>query len=203
MDGSRQPPDDIGKGHGGDIFPGLPGEIGNMDEIDGKLPIPEMMEQGIEKIIADEGACRIGNGSGNALCLDRFHQGTGGKRSKIGGGAFEINRQIQGLISFVIGHIGAAQIDGDLLRRDPLSAPGLANAENGPGMNAFRLFDGHAGGFSEYGGQLHFMKAPGADLFRQAFYGFPGRIDAFASKGIKAGDEQRLFFHRNSPRICD
>ena len=84
---------------------------GDMDEAHLHVGIAVVMQEGIEQVVADEGARRIGEGAGNALLLHRLYHVPHGEGGKIGGGGVLHDGGIHGAITRVVGDGGLAEVD--------------------------------------------------------------------------------------------
>ena len=112
----------------------LPRQCGNMDEANLGVCTCEMMEQGIEGIVADEGTGAIGNGAGKTCIVNSLCHGSYGDSGKIGSGAVGCDKLSQGLIACVVGDPGIPDIDSNALRCNRCTACSNANAQDYMGL---------------------------------------------------------------------
>ena len=164
-----------------------------MDKTDPNSRSRVMMQQQIQRIIADKGTRRVGHRAGQARILNglrHLRHGDCGKNTirTIGDDQF-----FHRLIARVVGDPRTADVDADALRCHGAAATGLSHAEDHIGAD-LRCFVQHdLRGHTHHRGDLHSVHFKFPDHFRQQFYRFPGRIDTLPAKGIKTGNQQ--FFH--------
>ena len=116
----------------------------------------EMMQQRIQSVIANKGACGIGDSTRDTCCADSCGHISHGDGGKIGGRAMGDDRIAGGLISLVIRNPGVPDIHGDPLRCDGIPANRQAHAQDYIRLKFLRLGKDSLGGFSVYSGDLKF-----------------------------------------------
>ena len=164
-----------------------------MDESNPGGGAVKVMQQGIQHIVAHEGACAVGDDRGKSQLCCGFCHGHDIHGGKISGGAVGDDALTLGDIACVVRDFGIPDVNTDALWGDDGSAARLADAQNEIGLHLCGGVDHQLRGVAEYGGDLQLMQRKFADLIGEKLHGLPCGIDGFAAEGIEAGDEQ--FFH--------
>lgn len=179
----------VSSGRLGDIFSRLLGQVRHMDEAYLGGAAPKVVQQGIENIVADKRTGGIGQGSGDLGLSQRGHHfphRDGGKQTVGPTGDY---RGVYRCEARVIRDGSLPQIDADDLRSDPPPAAGLSDANNDMGLQLLRHFQNRLGAGAKHRGDLQTGHLILSNNLGQAFHRLPGGIDAFTSKGVKAGNQ--------------
>ena len=148
-----------------------------------------MMEQGIQRIVAyecpgAEGKAGVyAGGSYGAYHLPYRHGG------KIGRRAVGDDRGVGRLIAGVVRDTRFPQIDSHRFRRNGLSAPGLADAEDNIRAQGFGGCKHRLGRFPKHRGDAQLGKGIAPNPIREQPHSLPGGVDGCAPKGVKACDQ--------------
>ena len=155
-----------------------------------------VVKQPVEGVVADEGACGVGNGGtkpgGTDGCDQVFHRNCG----KIGGGTVGGAGLALGEMTGIVPggtDPGIPDVDGDPLRGHGIPPCGDTYAEDHIGPEGFRSGENGVRGQAKDGRELQFGQPVRADGIGEPGYRLPGRIDGCAGEGVEAGDEQ--MFH--------
>ena len=153
LDGGGQ---GLGDGGEGEVGGALFGEAGDVEEADFGGSAGVVVEQGVEHVVADVGACGVAHSGGDVLGADGADHGGHVHGGEIGGGAVGDHKFALGLIPGIVGDSGVPDVHGDALGGHGLPAGGQADAQNGVGAEILCSVQHCLGGGTKHGGDLKF-----------------------------------------------
>ena len=176
----------------------LAGGIRDMEEASPDMGVAEgqVVEHAIHEVVAYEGACGIGHAGRDAGGPDLLRHGLDGQGRKVSRGAVGANRPVYGLVPFVVRDPGVVDIDGYPLRGQAMAPPCLPDTQDGVGLFFVDGSGGYPDGFTKHSGDFLFGYLDAAYGGRDPYDCFQGRIEGFAPKGVKRGEED---FHGKAP----
>ena len=103
-------------------------QVGHMEKPHPRGAAVEVMQQGVQRVVAHECAGGVGHGGGDLRIPDRLGHVFHRQRGEISRRAIFDDRDSVRLISCVVSEPGVADVDGDPLRRHIAAAGGLSDA---------------------------------------------------------------------------
>ena len=126
--------------------------IGNMDKAYPGGSARKVVQEGVERVVADKGAGRIGHRGGDLDISDRLGHGFHGQGGKIGGGAVGGHVRALGLVAGVVRDPGITDVHGDPLGGDGIAACGQPHAQDHVRVAFLRCGQHGFGGKTKDGG---------------------------------------------------
>ena len=151
--GCFQSPDDVRQGQ---IGAALLRQVGHMDKANFGGSSRIVMQQGIERVVADECAGAVGCHRGHTDGTDGGYHFVNRNGGKIGGRAIGDDRLTVGLEACIVSNLAVPDVYGDPLRSHGTAATGLANAKDHIGVVFLRQGKDLLGGLAEDCGDLEF-----------------------------------------------
>ena len=152
-----------------------------------------MMQQQIQRIVADKGTCSVGHRTGKSRVLNGLCHLCHGNCGENTVGATGHDDFLHRLVSRIVRQTGSAHIDGNPFRRHRTASSCLSHAQDHIGADFRRLFQHDFRRQTHHRRNFHCVYFIFANHFRQPLHRFPGRIDGSPAKRIKTGNQQ--FFH--------
>ena len=174
-----------GKGRGT-----LLGQVGDMEEAYAHMGSRVAVQQGVQHVVTYEGACGVGYGGGDAVCLDGIGHGHDRDGGEIPGGPVGEDKGPTGLIAFIVRNSGIPDVDGDTLGSHGGPAAGLPDAKNHIRLKFPGGFQNRSRGFAENSGDQKLVQRVFSDGIGKPLYRLPSGIDIRSAEGIKSGDKK-------------
>src|SRR5262245_9796871 len=169
----------------------LVGHVGNVQEAAARLTrrALQRVHQGVENVVADEGAGGVGHRGGQSLLAQRGHAGLDRQGGEIGRGAIFHHGPVDRLLAVIVPDARILQVDRHAFEAELAAAARLSHAQHDFGLHRVDRRTQHLGRMLVGRRQLGGVDFEVADPFPQPADRERRRIDRVAAERIETRDQ--------------